>query len=411
MLPAAGTMTERPFFSSRRHPAINYDLPPSDAVSALAQKVSSGETRLRFDPTSGYLMSVLEALKVPVESQAVVFSKTSLQSHYISPANPRALFFTDEVAVGFIRGAPLLEISALDPRQGVVFFVIDQKDAARPLIVRSDSCLSCHESRNSMGIPGMLARSMAVGDGGQIKLQFGTFNSDHRSPFEERWGGWFITGLAGTAAHMGNTMVAADATGRPAGQPKPLASLDGAFAPDGYPARYSDVGAVMTLNHQIGMTNLMIRMGWESRIAVHQGQKNPADRGAGERLIEADARELADYMLFVDEPALPGTFESTSGFKTAFAAAGPRDSQGRSLRQLDLGKRLMRYPLSYMIYSRAFDGLPDVAREAVYSRLWTILSGQDKSTRYSRLTAADRSAIVGILLETKPGLPSYYKAL
>jgi hypothetical protein len=210
---------------------------------------------------------------------------------------------------------------------------------------------------------------------------------------------------------MGNTMLAAESSGRPSGLPKALTSLEGKFDLKGYPSRFSDVAAVMILNHQVGMTNLMTRVSFEARVARHQEGKNPSDQAAAGRLIDADIRELADYMLFADEPALPGKFESTSGFEAVFAAAGPSDRQGRSLRQLDLKKRLMRYPLSYMIYSRAFDSMPSDVRNGVYARLWAILSGKERGPKYAKLSAADRAAIVGILLETKPSLPDYFKPL
>jgi hypothetical protein len=144
---------------------------------------------------------------------------------------------------------------------------------------------------------------------------------------------------------------------------------------------------------------------------MDQMGNSPQDKTNAERLIAADAADLADYMLFVGETPIPGKFESTSGFELQFAAIGPRDSRGRSLRQLDLEKRLMRYPCSYMIYSSAFDGLPNAAKEAVYAKLWAVLSGKDKSRKYSSLTPDIRAAIVGILLETKSGLPAYFKPL
>src|SRR5262249_54643107 len=209
-LPAAGAIDERPFFSTRRDPAIDYDRQTDDVVAQLAQKVDEGTVPLRFDKSSGYLLSVLAALHVPIESQSVIFSKTSLQSHFISPSNPRALFYTDEVSVGFIRNATLLEISVLDAHQGVLFYAIQQQAAEKPRIVRSDSCLSCHELHDTLDVPGLLARSIGVGDEGQTLPDFGNFVTDHRSPLEERFGGWFITGKAGTAHHMGNTMRAVD---------------------------------------------------------------------------------------------------------------------------------------------------------------------------------------------------------
>jgi len=412
-LPSAGGLTELPFFSTRRHPSIAYsDGPTTDVVADLKRKVDEGSVGLPFEGSGGYLRSVMEALHVPAESQSVVFSKTSLQSHYISPSNPRAIYFSDDVSVAFIPDAPLLEIAVLDPRQGVVFYAISQRPAERPQIVRSDSCLSCHEGHDTLDVPGMLVRSVATGTGGETLTDFGDFVSDQRSPFEERWGGWFITGKTGSAHHMGNLMLSPDASSvRSTGLPMPLASLDGKFNLEGYPSRFSDVAAVLVLNHQMKMINLLTRVGWETRIAIEQVGRSPQNKANAERLITADAADLADYMLFVGEAPMPGKFESTSGFQQQFAASGPRDSRGRSLRQLDLERRLMRYPCSYMIYSPAFDGLPDAAKESVYARLWAVLSGKDKSRKYSNLTPEIRAAIVGILLETKPGLPAYFKPL
>jgi hypothetical protein len=411
VLPDGGTLDERPFFSTRRHPSIEYDLPANDAVAKLARKVDEGTVQLHFNGGGGYLLSVLEALGIPPESQSVVFSKTSLQSHYISPKNPRAIYYSDDVSVAFIRNAPLLEISALDPKQGVVFYAIEQRQTGRPQIVRSDSCLSCHESRNSMDVPGMLARSMAVGRGGETMPQYGNYISDHRSPFEERWGGWFITGRPGSARHMGNEMLEADGQGRLKAVPKTWGTLAGWLDLDGYPSEFSDVAAVMILDHQVRMTNLLTRVGWETRVALEHQERHPQAKEAVARLIAADARELTDYMLFVDEAPLPGKFVSLSDFPAKFAAAGPKDSRGRTLKQLDLGKRLLRYPCSYMIYSPAFDALPAAARDKIYSNLWDALSGKEKAAKYARLSPADRAAIVSILLETKPGLPAYYRKL
>jgi hypothetical protein len=404
ILPATGLIDDRRFFSSMRHPAIEYpDRQTNDAVAELARQLDAGAVRLRFEKDGGFLRSVLEALSVPVESQSVVFSKTSLQSHYISPANPRALFFTDEVSVGFVRGAPLLEISALDAQQGVIFYAIDQRQAEKPEILRHDSCLSCHQARVTLEVPGLILRSVGTGAGGEALVEFGNFNSDHRSPFQQRWGGWFITGRTGFTRHMGNTLLP--------GSTETLSSLEGKFEMAGYPSPYSDVSAVLVLNHQVRMTNLLTRVGWETRIALDQIRKNPRDKAAAERLIEADARELADYILFADEAPFPGKFEPSTNFPARFAASAPKDRRGRSLKQLDLEKRLLRYPCSYMIYSRAFDGLPGAVKDKIYARMWAVLSGADKASKYSKLSQQDRAAIVSILLETKPGLPDYFRSL
>src|SRR5215213_3782167 len=123
-LPTSGTIDARAFFGTRRHPAIDYDRPTLDPVADLIRKVDDGSVKLRYEGSGGYLRSILEALQVPVASQSVVFSKTSLQQHYISPSNPRAIYFTDNVIVAFIRNAPLLEFAALDSHQGIVFYAL-----------------------------------------------------------------------------------------------------------------------------------------------------------------------------------------------------------------------------------------------------------------------------------------------
>jgi hypothetical protein len=411
-LPASGTIDERPFFGTRRDPGIDYDRPTLDVVADLIRKVDDGSVKLRWEGSGGYLRSVLEALQVPVSSQSVVFSKTSLQQHYISPSNPRAIYFTDNVIVAFIRNAPLLEIAALDPHQGMVFYAVSRSETGQPRIVRSDACLSCHEVRETLGVPGLIARSLPVSAGGQPLAEAKPFESDHRSPFAERWGGWFITGSTGRTVHMGNTLSSGDGSRPRASKPPPqLRSLEGQFDPDGYLSLYSDVAAVMTLNHQVRMINLMTRVGYETRIALTQEQNSAESAAAARRLIAADASELVDYLLFADEAGLPETFESTSGFKEQFERYGPWDRRGRSLKQLDLESRLLRYPCSYMIYSPAFDGLPAATRDAVYARMWEVLSGKDHAAKYAKFTPQLRADIVGILLDTKPGLPEYFRKL
>ena len=413
-LPATGTIDQRAFFGTRRDPAIDYDRPTLDVVADLIRKVEDGTVKLRDEGSGGYLRSVLDALQVPVSSQSVVFSKTSLQQHYISPSNPRAIYFSDTVIVAFIRNAPLLELAALDSHQGVVFYALQrpETEGARPQIVRSDACLSCHEVRETLGVPGLLARSLPVSAGGQPVPDVTPFSSDHRSPFAERWGGWFVTGGTGRTLHMGNTLTSVDGNAsRPTRPPQPLQSLEGKFDADGYPSPYSDVAALMTFNHQVRMINLMTRVGYETRIALDHLQDNAPSAAAANRLIAADAREFVDYLLFVDESPLPEKFESTSGFQQQFERYGPRDRRGRSLKQMELETRLFRYPCSYMIYSPAFDGLPQATRDAIYTRMWEVLSGNDHDRKYARLTPQLRADIVDILVDTKPGLPKYFHPL
>jgi hypothetical protein len=386
----------------RDHPAIEYTTrAPTDPIGALARQVAAGGVQLAFNPDKGYLTAVLKALAVPIESQVVVFSQTSVQSDLITPRNPRALFFNDSVAVGWVRGADTLELAAHDPEQGVIFYTLPQRAAPRPAFSReTKTCLTCHLSRDTQNVPGLLTYTTQSIPQDKYSYASG-FATDHRTPVTERWGGWFVTGRGG-GFHLGNTEVPQtlrQAAGG-AARPRVLDSLQGRFDLRGFPTAHSDVVALLVLEHQVQMIDLITRVGWEARIAAHERR--------GPEAIDEAVRELVDYLLFVDEAPLPRDLRGSSGFAAVFQDQGPRDRQGRSLRDLDLDTRLFRYPCSYLIYSPAFDALPEHARSAIYRRMWTVLSGQVREEPYARLSSADRRAIVQILRATRPGLPTYF---
>jgi hypothetical protein len=333
----------------------------------------------------------------------LVFSQTSFQAPLINMHNPRAVYFTDTAAVGWVRGGAILEVAAQDPQQGVLFYSLDQKPSPTPRLKRNEECLACHLSWETLGVPGLLVQSVyPLPD--ELSYANG-FTTVHGSPLEQRWGGWFVTGDHGGAKHMGNVPVMPADKGKSkiANPTKVLPSVEGQFELTGYLTPYSDVVPQLVIAHQANMTNLITRTGWEARLA---DARPSADAAA--RVIEA-ARDLVDYMLFVDEAPLVGPVKGGAGYEAVFSAAGPRDMKGRSLRDLDLRRRLVRYPCSYMIYSPAFDGLPTRAKDAVYARLWEVLSGREKAPRYRSLTLADRQAIVEILRDTKPSLPTFFQ--
>ena len=392
------------FVESRNVPAINYDNGPLDnPVSRLNQRLESGDVHLNFDQVTGYLRPLLDALNIPVESQLLVFSQTSFQAPLINVKNPRAVFFNDTTAVGWVRGGPVLEVAVQDPRQGAVFYTVNQESGERPRFIRNGVCLSCHLTWETLGVPGMTVQSVQpLPDENAYVIGFTT---NHASPFTQRWGGWYVTGTHGRLAHMGNIPVMPEDKGKLAlADPREIPSVEGLFDLHGYPTHYSDAAALMVLDHQTYMTNLITRVGWEARLAA----ASPSDDAAA-RVKEA-AQDLVDYMLFIDEVPLTHPIHGESGFAEKFSAQGPSDKQGRSLHQLDLQHRLLRYPCSYMIYSDAFDALPPMAKDAVYSRLWRILSGAETNKRYAQLTKADRDAVLGILRGTKKDLPDYMRA-
>jgi hypothetical protein len=386
----------------RNHPAINYTkTPPADPVALLNERLQRGEVTLEFDGVSGYLRSALQALGVPVESQLLVFSKTSFQAPKITPQNPRALYFNDTVSVGFVRGGEVLEFTGIDPRQGAMFYTLEQSAATPPQLRRDMSCVQCHTWDGTANVPGWFLGSVWPAEDGRA-LDATGYGTDHRTGFEVRWGGWYVTGKHAFPSHMGNAVVreGTDLGSLITPESVHVESLEGRFDMTGYPERGSDVVALMVLEHQARMSSLITRLGWEARLGADAG-----------RPLRGAVEELVDYLLFVDEAELPGTVAGSSGFAETFADRGPRDSKGRSLRELDLETRLMRYPCSYMIYSEPFDALPAAAKRDVYARMWEILSGSDPDPRYARLSADDRRSVVDILRETKPDLPSYFSRL
>jgi hypothetical protein len=357
-----------------QHPAIDYRGGPlSDAVTSLRRDLSGGSVTLTFDARQGYLRSMLDRLGVPVDSQLLLFSKTGVQNAHTTPENPRALYFNDHVIVGYIPGAPVLEIASHDPRQGVVFQTLAQ-DRIAPQFARPDRCLSCHVSANSLEVPGILVRSNFTAIDGRSMPQLGSFLIDHRSPLEQRWGGWYVTGSHGGARHMGNAFVIDPATPEAAiGEPTlNRTSLDGRVDRAAYPAATSDIVALMVFDHQGRAINLLTRLGWETRIAMSAGT---ADFTRGE--LREVLNETVDYLLFRNEAQLSAPVRGVSGFASTFAQQGPRDGRGRSLREFDLQSRLFKYRCSYMIYSPAFDGLPVAARSAVLARMRDVITDAD----------------------------------
>jgi len=373
------------FDLSINHPAIKYLVADTDTVvDRMNAKLRDGSAKLVWDDKTGYIKSVLDLLDVPVESQVMVYTQTSLQSQYIKMDNPRAIYFNDRVSVGYIRGAGLIELVAQDPAMGSIFYTINETNVALPTAGRdSTNCLRCHLSWDTLGVPGMsiLTTFPRKSDSDYANGGF----VDHYKPIAERWGGWYVTGKKLPPRHMGNFPLFMP---KPAPPPAPRASLDGLFNLDGYLTPYSDVVALMVLEHQGTFSNLVTRATWETRV------------GEESRIVEA-ADALADYMLFVDEAKIPaGGIEGSSGFTEKFLAMGVKDSKGRSLRELDLKTRLQKYPLSYMIYSPAFRAMPDEPKNLVMGKIDRVLSGEIKDVKYAHLTPELRAAIREILQET-----------
>lgn len=399
-------------------PPIDYSASaPDNAVERLQRRLDAGTATLDHDGATGYLESVLDALDVPVSSQTLVFSKTSLQQQRIRPANPRALYFNDDVYIGYVRSGDMVEVSVADPKLGTVFYTLDQAAKERPKFVRqTDDCLICHGGSQTRGIPGHVIRSVFPDASGQPLFSAGSYRVDPSTPLEQRWGGWYVTGRHGAATHLGNityhSRPDADAADDTSGLN--VDDVSARFHANGYLAPHSDLVALTVLAHQAHAHNVITRASFDARTALHREAALNRELGEPEghrwpstdTVLDAATAALVECFLMCDEAKLSAPIAGTTDFATEFAAAGCKDHRGRSLRDLDLQTRLFRHPCSYLIYTASFDALPDEVHARFWARMDAALSGQDRSGRFDHLSAADRTAIREILAATKPGAPA-----
>ena len=400
---------------------INYKSARTDnAITSIQARLDSGKVKLQFVDDHGYLPALLKELNVPQSSQLLVFSKTSLQRDRIAPKTPRALYFNDDVYVGFCLRGDVLEVSAVDAKLGTAFYTLDQQPDAKPRFTRqTDNCLTCHATSATGGAPGHLVRSVFTDRNGQPILSAGTHRTNDSSPFAERWGGWYVTGTHGKQKHMGNWVVQnandPEAEGNSAGQN--VTELKSRFTVANYLTPHSDLIALLVFEHQAECHTRIARAMIETRVAKHYEETLNENLGepAGKkwesvkRRIESAGEQLVNSMLFCGEAKLEGPMTGTSSFEKEFAARGPFDKKGRSLRQFDLKSRLFKYPCSYLIYSKGFASLPIDVRNYTLKRLHEVLTGKDASVAFSHLIPADRKAVLEILRDTLPELPEYWK--
>ncbi len=398
--------------------------PLSDPVAVLQQQIEAGKVKLTYEPAHGYLKSVLSLLKVPESSQTLVFSKTSFQSSKISPEHPRALYYNDDVYVGAVHDGKAIEVISFDPKQGAIFYLLDEPKADQPAIQRAElDCTQCHIAAGTRGVPGVLLRSVFSTTSGVPSSRLPSFITDQKSAWKDRWGGWYLTGGQGPASMANVALVGAAPTSEAAAKLAPELAPIPSFDAQAYLTRGSDPVALLVLAHQTQMHNLITLTNYQTRLALYALGKGSGGDVAAPSLealpeaaraqIERPAEQLLRYMLFVGETPLGGQDArkavAASAYAREFAARGPYDAKRRSLRDFDLHDRIFRYPCSYLIYSQAFDALPEPAKGYVLHRLLQVLTGQDQSPDFAGLSPTDRAAILSILIATKPGLPAEWR--
>jgi hypothetical protein len=391
---------------------INYSkTEPSNPVTELQRRIDAARASLAFEGEQGYLKSLLKSLEIPITSQVMTFAKTSLQAHHISPSTPRALYFNDDIHVGYVQEG-MIEIAVSDPRLGMAFYTLEQVNSERPRFQHTLNCLTCHGAARTRNVPGLQIRSVFPDPKGQPVIAASSLRTDHSSPFEKRWGGWYVTGRHGTQQHLGNFLLSdgrkPKAIDNSAGQN--VTDLSSRLETSRYLSPHSDLVALLVLEHQTDAHNLLTLASFETRHALHLRGLQRQDPNSAAEDVEKSAQDriaksgeaLVRYLLFSGEARLTGPVEGTSDFARDFASRGPFDGQGRSLRQFDLTRRIFKYPCSYLIYSNAFDSLPIETRQYVFRRFRQVLSAEDATPEFDHLSRLDRQAILEILQATKP---------
>ena len=316
----------------------------TDPIAILQGQLDRGEVELDFSSPQGYLESVLEVLDIPLSSQTLVFSKTSFQAPRISPESPRALYFNDDVYLGWVKGGPVVEIAAVHPKFGTIFYTLDQKETAKPQFERETvRCISCHlPARSQIPIPRLLVMSILPSRSGDAVGPYVLTTTD-RSPLRERWGGWYVTGTHGDQIHRGNMMVGgspeANAAAMKRSRRANVTDLTDRFDTKDYLTRHSDIIALSLLAHQSEVHNLIGEASHAIRIAVRRETVTAQDKGHSRQtmaIVTEMIEPLLRALLLSDSAPLNATITGSTDFASEFVARGPFDSRGRSLRDLDL---------------------------------------------------------------------------
>ena len=369
-----------------------WERPLADRFTQIKTALESGKLPLDRTSEKAFVVSLLKTLNIPPASQTLVYSTTSLQLRRISPRNPRAIYFNEDVYVGWVPGGQI-EIASIDPALGGVYYIFNIPRGPTPIrIERSERCFNCHAEFEIGRVPGLLLKSVIPGPGGGSLESFRNDQTGHSIPFKDRFGGWHLTGKHGIEQHLGNIIGELS----PAGLKKYANPPGRQFRWQTYPVATSDVLAHLLHEHQVGFVNRAVKAIYDTRGALAKGD--------AKAVIAKHAGILTRYLLFADEVRLPeGGIGGDSTLKAHFLKRAHKTAQGVSLREFDLRTRLFKYRCSYMIHSFAFNGLPEVLKMRIIARLRAALNPGEQDSLSSHLHATEKKAIGHILSATLKG--------
>ncbi|PAW91526.1 MAG: hypothetical protein B9S33_00630 [Pedosphaera sp. Tous-C6FEB] len=374
---------------------------PQDRFSRWMNDVKAGRVQLDYSGEKAFIASVLKSLDIPASSQMLSFSTTSLQLSLISPRTPRALYFNEDVYVGYVVGGKV-EVVAVDPELGGIFYIFDiPRNGQPPRPERATRCMNCHAREDTGYVPGLVVKSVIPGPTGGSLESFRQALSGHGVPLNQRFGGWYLTGAGGLTNHLANFYGRSTPQGI-VRNPIPPGTM---FSYDRYLVAHSDLLPQLLHEHQIGFVNRAIEATYRTRTYLDAGQGKLSPEHA--KILDEQAKGLTRYLLFADEVPLPvGGVAGDEEFKTDFLSQRHIGPGGAALKDFELRTRLFQNRCSYMIYSAAFRGLPAEMKQRVFARLAQALDSGKPNPEFAYLPAAEKQKLRGILRETVVGLPS-----
>jgi hypothetical protein len=404
LLVASGAAAAERIFNFREAPHSYFEHRPQDRLARLHQDIAAGKASVDTSDEQTFLKTLMEALDVPVSSQILVFSATSLQSEIINPRNPRALYFNDDTYVGWVPGGRV-EVAAIDPEMGPMFYVYERfRPGQVPVPERSTRCFACHAGSATKYVPGLIAESVLVSMAGSSLETYRHDEQGHQIPLEKRFGGWLLTGAHNLSKHQGN------AAGRSeAGKLTRFDASPGVFSDLGkHLLPSSDILPHLVHEHQMGFENRLFQATYLLRQRKHENSGRLSQEA--EKELDALAAEFARYVLFADEAPLPSRgIQGDPAFIEDFQRNRRPSRSGDSLKDFDLRTRIFKFRCSFMLHTDSWTRAPEWWRDRVYFHMALGLRESGTPPELSHLPVSERLAIRSILKETMDNLPAWWR--